>query len=230
MVRETVAIETLANAATVRISGLPESAVRLGLRLTQPCYFVFIPARNRENSFEIWRVPLRARNRRMSALMQPEITLTSEPPDDAIRSLGRLIAKFNEVGSGRPNDFQPLALLVSDPGTKEILGGLWAWTSFSVLRIDLLFLPEHLRGSGLGRLLIQQVEDEAVRRGCIAAWLDTFSYQAPGFYQRLGYTVFGVIEDYPPGHSRYFLKKTLATRTAAPPPAESEPPTTKDKA
>lgn len=160
----------------------------------------------------------------------PKITLTSQPPDEAIGVIGRLITEFNQTGSGRPNDFAPLAVLVSDPETEEILGGLWAWTSFSVLHIDLLFLPEALRGSGLGRQLIQQAEEEAIRRGCVSAWLDTFSFQAPGFYQRLGYAIFGVIEDYPPGHSRYFLKKTLATRSAAPPPAESEPPTTKDRA
>jgi GNAT superfamily N-acetyltransferase len=162
--------------------------------------------------------------------MPPKITLTSAPADDAIGSIARLITQFNEIGSGRPNDFHPLAVLVSDPETEEILGGLWAWTSFSVLHIDLLYLPEALRGTGLGRQLIQQAEEEAIRRGCLTAWLDTFSFQAPGFYQRLGYTVFGVIEDYPPGHSRYFLKKSLATRTAEPPPAESGPPTTKDKA
>lgn len=52
-------------------------------------------------------------------------------------------------------------------------------------------------------------EEEAVRRGCLGAWLDTFSFQARGFYERLGYSVFGVIEGYPPGHSRFFLKKTL---------------------
>jgi len=162
--------------------------------------------------------------------MPPKITLTSEPADDAIRALARHITQFNEIGSARPNDFRALAILVSDPESEEILGGLWAWTSFAVLHIDLLYLPESLRGSGLGRRLIQQAEDEAIARGCHAAWLDTFSFQAPGFYERLGYTVFGVIEDYPPGHSRYFLKKTLAIRTAAPPPAISELPSTKDKA
>jgi len=162
--------------------------------------------------------------------MPPKITLTSEPADDAIRSLARHITQFNQIGSGRPNDFRALAILVSDQESGEILGGLWAWTSFAVLHIDLLFLPESLRGSGLGRQLIQQAEDEAIARGCHAAWLDTFSFQAPGFYQRLGYAVFGVIEDYPPGHSRFFLKKTLATRSAAPPLVRSQPRSKKDKA
>jgi len=52
-------------------------------------------------------------------------------------------------------------------------------------------------------------EQEADRRGCIGVWVDTHSFQAPGFYERLGYSPFGVIEDYPPGHSRLFLQKRL---------------------
>ncbi len=52
--------------------------------------------------------------------------------------------------------------------------------------------------------------EEAARRGCRYAWLDAFSFQARGFYEKLGYTVLGTLEDSPPGHSRYFLKKNLA--------------------
>ena len=55
--------------------------------------------------------------------MPPKITLTSEPADDAIRSLARHITQFNQIGSGRPNDFRALAILVSDQESGEILGG-----------------------------------------------------------------------------------------------------------
>ena len=70
-------------------------------------------------------------------------------------------------------------------------------------------MPESARGRGLGRTLMRQAEDVALRRGCHGAWLDTFSFQARGFYEKLGYTVFGSIDDYPPGHSRFFMKKVL---------------------
>lgn len=141
--------------------------------------------------------------------MLPKITMTDAPSDDALRTLTRLITQFNQVASGRPNDFRPLAIFLSDPETGETLGGLWGWTSFSFLHIDLLYLPESLRGTGLGRRMMNQAEEEAVQRGCHGVWLDTFSFQARGFYERLGYTVFGSIEDYPPGQSRFFLRKTL---------------------
>jgi GNAT superfamily N-acetyltransferase len=141
--------------------------------------------------------------------MIPNITLTDAPEDDELRTLTRWITQFNEIASGRPNDFRALAILLSDPDTAETLGGLWGWTSFSFLHIDVLFIPESIRGTGLGRRLVSQAEQEAVQRGCHGVWLDTFSFQARGFYERLGYTVFGSIEGYPPGHSRFFLKKDL---------------------
>jgi ribosomal protein S18 acetylase RimI-like enzyme len=72
-----------------------------------------------------------------------------------------------------------------------------------------LYVPDLLRGQGFGSRLLRQAEEEASRRGCTGAWLDTFSFQAPDFYRRRGYTVFGAIEDYPPGHRRYFLRKSL---------------------
>jgi GNAT superfamily N-acetyltransferase len=144
--------------------------------------------------------------------MLPKITLTDAPSDDALKTITRLITQFNQVASNRPNDFRALAIIVSHPETDETLGGLWGWTSFAYLHIDLLYLPESLRGTGLGRSLIWQAEAEAVQRGCHGAWLDTFSFQARGFYERLGYTVFGSIEDYPPGEARFFLKKTFAGR------------------
>jgi ribosomal protein S18 acetylase RimI-like enzyme len=78
---------------------------------------------------------------------------------------------------------------------------------YGFLHIDLLFVPEAMRGSGTGRTLMSQAEDEAIRRECRGVWLDTFSFQARGFYEKLGYTVFGEIENHPPGHSRFFLRK-----------------------
>jgi GNAT superfamily N-acetyltransferase len=77
-----------------------------------------------------------------------------------------------------------------------------------------MWLADHLRGAGLGRDLIGQAERIAIRRGCHSAYLDTFSFQARGFYEALGYTLFGTL-DYPPGHQRRFLQKRLAAGDAA---------------
>ena len=140
----------------------------------------------------------------------PKIALTDSPDPLALQKLVRSLIAFNEEKAG-PRDFRQLAIIVSDPDTDEVLGGLWGGTTYCQLKIEVLYLPESLRGSGLGRQLIEQAEAEAIARGCRAAWLETFSFQARGFYQRMGYSVFGVIDDFPKGHSLYFLAKTLGT-------------------
>jgi ribosomal protein S18 acetylase RimI-like enzyme len=57
--------------------------------------------------------------------------------------------------------------------------------------------------------MLLQAEQEAKARGCRGVWLDTYSFQARGFYERLGYAVFGTLDDYPPGQSRIFLHKAF---------------------
>ena len=54
------------------------------------------------------------------------------------------------------------------------------------------------------------MEAEAIRRGCKGAYLDTFSYQARPFYEKLGYEVFGTLDDYPTGHQRFYMRKRLS--------------------
>jgi GNAT superfamily N-acetyltransferase len=141
--------------------------------------------------------------------MLPEIIATDEPDLSARDAIGRGLEGFNEARNG-PGEFRRLALLLRNPATSEIVGGLWGWTYRHWLTVELLFVPEALRGTGLGSELMRLAEAEAIRRGCRGAWLDTFSFQARGFYERLGYAVFGEIADCPPGHSRLFLSKTLA--------------------
>jgi GNAT superfamily N-acetyltransferase len=124
--------------------------------------------------------------------------------------LGPLV-RFNETRAGAEK-FHLLVIVLSHPETGEVLGGLWGETIYSHLHVDLLFVPEELRGTGIGRRLMGDAETEAIRRGCRGAWLDTFSFQARGFYERLGYAVFGTIDDCPPGHHRFFLKKEFPAR------------------
>ncbi len=73
--------------------------------------------------------------------------------------------------------------------------------------IDLVYLPENLRGRDIGARMMALAEKEARRRGCRAGILYTISFQAPGFYNRLGWRVFGEIPCDPPGTSRVFLTK-----------------------
>ena len=135
------------------------------------------------------------------------IEQTATPsPDDMGAVLDGLIA-YNHAAAAM--EMMPLAVFVRDEQDR-IIGGLTGRTGGGWLFIQYFWLKEALRGSGVGRELMARAEAEAVARGCKAAWVDTFEFQAPGFYRRLGYETFGVLEDYPPGSRRYFLKKTLA--------------------
>jgi GNAT superfamily N-acetyltransferase len=146
--------------------------------------------------------------------MTPTITLTGAPDARMRSAILRPLVRFNESRTGQPEDHRLLAVLLSDPATGETIGGLWAETLFAQSHVDLLFVPEALRRAGVGRRLMGDAEAEAIRRGCVGAWLDTYSFQARGFYETLGYAVFGTIENHPPGHRRFFMKKRFG-----PPPA-----------
>lgn len=141
--------------------------------------------------------------------MQIEVTAEPSVSDrDAIRSglHGFMLA---ETGS-TPT---PLAVLVRDEAG-AVVGGLTGRTSAAWLYVELFWLPETLRGTGLGTRVMMVAEVEAVRRDCIGVHLDTYDYQAPGFYRKLGYEVFGSIEDHPPGHTRFWMRKRFIGSSA----------------
>jgi GNAT superfamily N-acetyltransferase len=114
----------------------------------------------------------------------------TDTPEPHVRKaiLGSLI-DFNNVRASQPENYRPLVIVLSNPDTGGVLGGLWGETNFAYLHVDLLFVPEALRGTGLGRQILLQAEQEAIARARRGAWLDTHSFQARGFYERLGYAV-----------------------------------------
>ncbi len=140
----------------------------------------------------------------------PKITLADAPTPEMWQAIADGLTAFNLSRAGIRYDPRPLALLLSDPGSGETVGGLYGTTWTSYLYIYLLFVPETMRGAGVGRKLMMEAEAAAIRRGCSAVALDTFSFQARGFYERLGYSVFGTLHDCPPGHSRFYLTKRIA--------------------
>lgn len=130
-------------------------------------------------------------------------------PDDAIREaiLAPLVA-HNESMVG-PTERSTVAIVLrGDDGA--VIGGLWGATGFRWLFVQYLAVPPALKGRGHGRALMLAAEAEALRLGCIGIWLDTFSFQARGFYEKLGYAVIGRIDDFPPGEARFFLSKRIA--------------------
>jgi GNAT superfamily N-acetyltransferase len=132
----------------------------------------------------------------------------ADSADEQVRkAIAAPLVAYNQSRAG-PVDSRPLVVIVKD-AAGEVVGGLWGRTAYGWLFVELLAVPESLRGSGIGREVMGRAEQEAIRRGCHGAWLDTFEFQARGFYEKLGYTCFGELADYPTGFSRYFMKKTF---------------------
>jgi ribosomal protein S18 acetylase RimI-like enzyme len=140
------------------------------------------------------------------------IVVVSEPAaQDSVREVVRAgLNEFNFKFSPTTN-VVPLILAARNVDD-AVIGGLvgemrpgWGW-----LYVALLWIEEAYRIQGVGRQLLTTAEAEARRHGCRYVWLETISFQARGFYEKQGYTVFGVLEDYPPGHRRFYLRKNLA--------------------
>ena len=133
-----------------------------------------------------------------------EIKYLEEPAWDAI---GGGLTDFNTRQAGDDKG-KNLCFVLQTPEWK-IVGGVIGATYWDWLYINLMWVREDLRGQGFGRQLLEKAEAEARQRGAKRAYLDTFSFQAPAFYKKLGYEEFGRLEDFPVGHTRYFLVKTL---------------------
>ncbi|WP_149499374.1 GNAT family N-acetyltransferase [Roseiconus lacunae] len=104
---------------------------------------------------------------------------------------------------------RPLFTTAHDENDR-LLGGLIGNSVMKWLRIDIMAVSESARRQGVGRRLLQAAEDEAVRRGCVYAFVDTMSYQAPEFYQRCAYQISGSIPDWDShDHTKFFLTKSL---------------------
>lgn len=142
----------------------------------------------------------------MSADLQ--ITLQTESTEADRRAIDQGLEAFNVAIAGA-HDHQLLHLFVRDD-SGLVIGGLLGDTYWGWLGISLFWLRADLRGQGLGAHLLRLAEDEARRRGCTQAHVDTFDFQALDFYRKYGYTVFGQLDGLPPGHTRYYLRKTLA--------------------
>jgi GNAT superfamily N-acetyltransferase len=136
------------------------------------------------------------------------LTLTDAPDDRAQAVIRGGLTEYNTEQAGY-RDSRPLAVVLSDPETGEVIGGLLGRTSMGLLFVDLFFLPESVRKNRIGSRIIRMAEDEAKRRGCSRAVLFTVTFQAPGFYERQGYEVLGRIECDPPGHTRICMTKRL---------------------
>jgi GNAT superfamily N-acetyltransferase len=139
----------------------------------------------------------------------------NDAPDEAERSvIADGLRAYNKAQAGY-SDSRPLNILVRNPETNQVIGGLLGRTSLGLLRVDLFFLPEDLRRNRLGSRVLAMAEQEARQRGCTRAVLSTLHFQAPGFYLKQGWEVAARIDCEPPGHTRFHMTKRLSDKGAA---------------
>jgi GNAT superfamily N-acetyltransferase len=137
------------------------------------------------------------------------LTYTVEPDPssaDASWVIDRLVA-FNESRAGSRN-VQNFGIFARDQDG-DLLAGLLCTHHWNYLFVSAVFVDESQRAKGVGRELLSAVEKLALQHRCDAIYLDTFDFQAPGFYGKLGFRIFGDLKDYPPGHIRYFMVKDV---------------------
>ncbi|EHM25972.1 MULTISPECIES: GNAT family N-acetyltransferase [Streptomyces] len=146
---------------------------------------------------------------------QTDFVLTDAPNPEDVAAISDALDRFN-IEHTEIADRRPLAVLVRDPETHQVVGGLTGRTSLGLFFLDLFYLPTRLRGSGLGTEILRQAEDEARARGCRTAVLYTITFQAPGFYQKNGWKRLGEVPCDPPGTSRVFMTKELTASTGEP--------------
>jgi ribosomal protein S18 acetylase RimI-like enzyme len=124
----------------------------------------------------------------------------------AKRAIMKGLYAFNTGVVGKP-DYKPLTVTVKDKGA--IVGGVVGETYYGWMFVSLLWVSEKYRGKDWGKSLMEAAEKEARKRGVRQVYLDTFSFQAPGFYKKLGYREFGRLKQFPAGHDRIWMSKAL---------------------
>lgn len=144
---------------------------------------------------------------------KPRYTLTLEdnPAAGDLEAVRAGLDAFNRsaITTDKSVEYQSLNILIrANDGT--VMGGLLGGSWWNWLYISILWVHDDLRGQDFGTDLMRTAEQEALKRGCHSAFVDTHSFQALPFYLKLGYEIFGELEDFPPGQTRYFLKKRLS--------------------
>lgn len=143
----------------------------------------------------------------------PEIPTTlaiAVEPDPDYRDANLVIQGLIDFNAAHAGGAAPQDLLITLRNEEgKVVGGLSGDTWVGWLQVHALWVADGMRARGMGRALMAAAEQEAMRRGCTQAFLETLSFQAVGFYEKLGYTAFSRLDGFPPGCARYAMRKML---------------------
>jgi ribosomal protein S18 acetylase RimI-like enzyme len=137
-----------------------------------------------------------------------DVRITDEVDDTAVAELRERVISHNLASTGLP-DGRSLSCFVRNDD-RQLVAGLAGFSWGGYAKIEWLWVRDDCRRRGLGSRLVRAAEAEARRRGCQLMRVDTHTFQAPGFYEKLGYETIGYAADTPIGHGEVFLVKRLS--------------------
>ena len=134
------------------------------------------------------------------------LSICEDYTEDSIRTIRQGLGKDFSEHVGKIQEKYPdseIKLVVKDKDSR-VIGGIHAGTILGTMYIKILWMDEGYRSQGYGRHLLMEAERIAKERGCISGQACVLSFQALGFFKRLGYVVFGVSDGYPGSIKEYY--------------------------
>ena len=140
------------------------------------------------------------------------VRIERKPSDEIAKAMSDGIARFNRgaIPDLEPNEAEVRFHAVATDDDGELVGGLRGACYWNTLHIELLWLSERARGTGAGTQVIAAAEQFARDNGCGLALVETTSWQARPFYEKLGYRLMATLEGRPIGHATHYLRKDLS--------------------
>jgi GNAT superfamily N-acetyltransferase len=135
------------------------------------------------------------------------ITVESKPKVEDRRKIFDELHRYSAAQTS-DSGLQSLSIFLRN-SEDDVIGGLLGETFWGWMYVEFMWIEESFRGQDYGKKLLAAAESEAISRECNNALLDTFSFQAFEFYQKCGYEVFGMLEDFPTPHKRFYMRKSL---------------------
>ena len=137
-----------------------------------------------------------------------KITQPSEPKDEDFEVLKLGLNAYNESITGKLSKEKVASFIEDESG--KVVGGILGEIKWGWMYVEGLWVDSTCRKGGWGSKLLIALEEFALSKGITNYRLETTSFQALGFYQKAGYSVFGELSDMPPGHTSFFLKKQVS--------------------
>lgn len=139
-----------------------------------------------------------------------KIKVTDEIDQESYNKVVQLLIEYNlsKTEEFRNEINKPIEIIARDE-RNEIIGGLYGRSIWGTLEVKTFVVKPENRNKGIGRKLIIEAEKEAKNRNCKFISLDTFSFQAPGFYEKLGFEKIGTETDFPKGFEKYYYRKKI---------------------